>query len=38
MMNKFTEKEKDYPEKDIKKEDEKGKISDTTNVKKSKIA
>ncbi|XP_052699363.1 uncharacterized protein LOC128176860 [Crassostrea angulata] len=28
------EKEKDYPEEDIKKEDEKEKISDTTNVKK----
>lgn len=37
-MNKFTENEKDYPEKVIKKEDEEEKISDTTNVKKSKIA
>lgn len=32
------QKKKDYPEKDIKKGDEEGKISDTTNVKKSKIA
>lgn len=37
-MNTFTENEKDYPEKVIKKEDEEEKISDTTNVKKSKIA
>lgn len=36
-MNKFIEKEKDYLEKDIKKGDEKGKILDMINVKKSKI-